>query len=78
MQAGKLANAKVGTEQAQANKINQELASNAELKAALNAIPKEPEVTIALPLTNALFELQLLSYQIEPAESWAIYDLPPV
>lgn len=41
MQAGKLANAKVGTEQAQANKINQELATNAELKSALNALPQD-------------------------------------
>ena len=41
MQAGKLANAKVGTEQAQANKINQELATNAELKTALNALPAD-------------------------------------
>jgi len=41
MQAGKLANAKVGTEQAQANKINQELATNAELKTALTALPAD-------------------------------------
>lgn len=41
MQAGRLANAKVSTEQAQANKINQELATNAELKTALNALPKD-------------------------------------
>jgi len=41
MQAGRLSNAKLGTEQAQANKINQELATNAELKTALNALPKD-------------------------------------